>query len=167
MDASVTEFGLESDRVYEIWPPGQLGPHDVEGIFPPRELVREDIQGGAPDIADCWNTFVGRAWNEVEDPTFETMSDIFTVMNTKSLSIVLPAILMACLRDAYCGLHSGLEFFIQREKFFELHQLLDADQQAFLISMCDFLIRNEDVSEKVEAGYATMRQRCVDPAVSD
>jgi len=161
MHLSVTEFDLDNDHVYEIWPPGRLGPHSVETIFPPRELTREDITGGVPDIIECYNAFVGKAWNQVEFSTFNWLDDFFLIMDVESLSRVLPAALMACMHDPCSGLHSGLEFFWQREKFVELYGLLNKDQKFFLITMCDFLIRNEDVCEETEAGYFKMREQCL------
>lgn len=143
MNEDVTEFSFDADRVYEIWPPGELGPARLSEIFPPVILTKDDIGGTAPEVFNYRGGFVGKTWQEIEQRKYEDHSDAFCLMELNSLAQIIPGLLLAGMNAPGSMLDHSIESFSNSEKYTLFLERLAPQQRLFIERMMNFLNTNE------------------------
>lgn len=161
MREDCAEFSLREDCVYEIWPPGTLGPARVTELFEPRRLKAEEIQGTAPELFAYREDFSGKGWDELPPEKYQWHDDVFNLMDMETLQHFLPGYLMQAMEPAGSALRWSIQCFSARENFKVLYDLLNPPQRSFFIGVVDFLMRCEDVNNEARDAYVRTRQSCL------
>ena len=117
---------------------------ELEEIFPPEIIKKEDITGIPPEVSGYQNDFGNRAWNEVPNEIYNRHTDAFSLMDHSTLVYYVAGYLKAIDDDPNSLASECVIYFAGQKGFLEFCKLLNDEQKSLLCNKLHKLVVEDD-----------------------
>lgn len=134
-------FTFATNVIYNLWPSHVPGPYRLSDFWPPVRLMESDIGGCNPELSDYIRDFSGKTWPEVTGDLYDTHTDVFCLMDAKTLRHLLPGYLNKGALDMKSIENWPLLISAASPGFIEHLRELTTAQLAYTVQVLDFMMR--------------------------